>query len=300
MHIPQAMMQGTICPVTAAVSAAGIAGAAFAAVKSKFKPAAGRFAAVTALIFAAQMINFPISGGTSGHLLGGVLASALLGTPLGMLAIALVVSVQAIVFSDGGLTVLGANIFNMAIIGAGIGGMIHSALSAKNDSRIFTAASAGIAAWISVVAASFAVSVELSISGTIPFSTVVTAMLSTHALIGIGEGLITAAAVYALASKPAEESVRGGISIPLTAAVVLGLMISPFASPLPDGLEWVAQKYSFLHESAPAFAAVMPDYTIPVISSEMISTGLAGLAGVAICFGLAWLMGQAFSARARS
>ena len=77
-------------------------------------------------------------------------------------------------------------------------------------------------------------------------------------------------------------------------------MISPFASPLPDGLEWVAQKYSFLHESAPAFVAVMPDYTIPVISSEILSTGLAGLAGAAICFGIAWITGQALFARGRS
>ncbi len=299
MHIPQAMLQGTICPVTAAVSFAGIAGAAFAAVKTKARGVAGRFAAVTALIFAAQMINFPISGGTSGHLLGGVLASSLLGTPLGMLSIALVVAVQALVFSDGGLTVLGANIFNMSIVGAGLGGLIHSTLSAKNNTRIFTAASAGIAAWISVVAASFAVSVELSVAGTIPFSTVIAAMISTHAVIGIGEGLITAAAVYALASRPAEGNVRGSVAIPLSAAAVLGLMISPFASSLPDGLEWVAEKYSFLHESAPAFVAVMPDYTIPVISFEMLSTGLAGIAGVVICFGIAWISAQTLLARAR-
>lgn len=300
MHIPQAMLQGTICPVTAAVSAAGIAGTAFAAVKSKTRPVAARFAAVTALMFAAQMINFPITGGTSGHLLGGVLASALLGTPLGVLAIALVVSVQAVAFSDGGLTVLGANILNMALIGAGIGGMLHSILSAKSDSRIFKAASAGFAAWFSVVAASFSVSVELGLAGAAPFSTIIEAMLSIHAVIGIGEGLITAAAVYALAKQPAQEEARGSIAIPLSAAATLGLMISPFASPLPDGLEWVAQKFSFLHESAPAFVAVMPDYTIPMISSEMISTGLAGLAGVAICFGMAWIVGQALSVRVRN
>jgi len=209
------------------------------------------------------------------------------------------VAVQALVFSDGGLTVLGANIFNMSIVGAGLGGLIHSTLSAKNNTRIFTAASAGIAAWISVVAASFAVSVELSVAGTIPFSTVIAAMISTHAVIGIGEGLITAAAVYALASRPAEGNVRGSVAIPLSAAAVLGLMISPFASSLPDGLEWVAEKYSFLHESAPAFVAVMPDYTIPVISFEMLSTGLAGIAGVVICFGIAWISAQTLLARAR-
>ena len=125
MHIPNSMLQGHVCPVTAGVSILGIAIAAFKAISSKNKPAAARFGAIAALIFAGQMMNFPIQSGTSGHLLGGVLASALLGIPFGVLAMALVVTIQCIVFSDGGFSVLGANILNMALIGAGLGGVLH-------------------------------------------------------------------------------------------------------------------------------------------------------------------------------
>ena len=114
MHIPDSMLQGAVCPVTAAVSVAGVLAAAWLVMKAEHKPTAGRFAAVVALIFAGQMMNFPIMDGTSGHLLGGVLAAAVLGTPLGVLAIALVVTIQSLVFSDGGVNVLGANMFNGA------------------------------------------------------------------------------------------------------------------------------------------------------------------------------------------
>jgi len=126
MHIPQNLLNGSICPITATLSVLCLTGAAWAAYRSGKKPDALRFAAVSAFIFAAQMMNFPISGGTSGHLLGGVLASALLGAPFGILALALVVAVQAVVFADGGLNVLGANVFNMAILGAGLGGLCAS------------------------------------------------------------------------------------------------------------------------------------------------------------------------------
>ena len=110
MHIPNSMLQGAVCPVTALVGVLGVAVAALKAFWSEHKPSAARFGAITALIFAGQMMNFPIQDGTSGHLLGGVLAAALLGTPFGILSIALVVTIQCLVFSDGGFAVLGANI----------------------------------------------------------------------------------------------------------------------------------------------------------------------------------------------
>ena len=140
MHIPNSMLQGTICPVTVLVSTLGIVIAAFKAFWTENRPTALRFAAITALIFAGQMMNFPINDGTSGHLLGGVLAAALLGTPFGILSMALVVTVQCLVFSDGGFIVLGANVLNMAIIGAGLGGFINSYLVKRfpaRSSRIF-------------------------------------------------------------------------------------------------------------------------------------------------------------------
>ena len=155
-------MNGSVCPVTAAVAATGIAGAAWAAAKSEDKPDATKFASVSALVFAAQMMNFPINGGTSGHLLGGVLASALLGTPFGVLAIAMVLAVQCLLFSDGGLSVLGANVVNMSLIGAGLGGLIAGHLRGRSPLSL---ARLGFAAWISVVVAALACSIELALAG---------------------------------------------------------------------------------------------------------------------------------------
>ncbi|MBN1687966.1 MAG: energy-coupling factor ABC transporter permease [Candidatus Omnitrophica bacterium] len=289
MHIPNEMLNGTICPVTAAVSAVGIVGAAVAAVKSKERPKAARFGAVAALIFSGQMMNFPIQNGTSGHLLGGVLASALLGTPFGILAMALVVSVQCLLFSDGGFSVLGANVLNMAVIGAGLGGILRSK---RVRSFPFTSlkriVSVGSVAWISVVAAAFACSLELAVAGTIDFSKVAVSMLGTHALIGIGEALITLSAYYLFAEETYEKVPEWIIGAPLLASGLIAGLLSPFASGFPDGLEWVAEKYQFLHEAAPAFASPMPDYAVAGIPVEALSTGLAGMIGVFATFLLGW------------
>jgi cobalt/nickel transport system permease protein len=294
MHIPQNLLDGSICPVTAAVSGLCLAGAAFAAYRSAEKPDALRFAAVSAFIFAAQMMNFPISGGTSGHLLGGVLASALLGVPFGVLALALVVALQAIVFADGGLNVLGANILNMAVIGAGLGGLLRLWLLDKlppGESRVWLAA--GLASWASVMLAALAVAIELASTGVLPFGTVVPAILGVHALIGIGEAVITCVALALFArstagSRPAARS----FAAPALAALLIALCLSPFASPLPDGLEAVMAHYQVLHEAAPPFVTPLADYQVAGIASEGLSTSLAGVFGVLLTFlaagALAW------------
>jgi len=285
VHIPDSMLQGSVCPVTAVMSAAGIAAAAYFGIKAKDKPTAGGFAAITALVFAGQMMNFPIMNGTSGHLLGGVLAASLLGTPFGVLAIALVVTIQSVVFSDGGVSVLGANVFNMAIIGAGIGGILRSQLVSRWQGTLGTYLSTAAAAWFSVVLAAFAVSVELAIDGQIGFLTVVPAMVGTHALIGIGEAIITVAAYAFLSTELISKTTNGRVIAPLTAASVVALLLSPFASGFPDGLEWIAEKYNFLHESAPLFVGPLPDYAVPSFGNDMLSTGVAGFAGVLVAFG---------------
>ncbi len=282
MHIPDAMLQGVICPVTATVSVVGVLAAAWWAMKSERKPSAGRFAAIVALLFAAQMMNFPVMHGTSGHLLGGVLAASVLGTPLGVLAIALVVTIQSLVFADGGVTVLGANVFNMALLGAGVGGWLQQRLVGSLGQYAATA----VAAWGAVMLAALAVSVELALDGQVAFGSVLAAMLGTHALIGVGEALITVAAVALLANSWGHAEGKAQVAVPLLTAALVGLLLSPFASGFPDGLEWVAGQYQFLHESAPAFVSAMPDYSVAAISNASLSTGLAGLAGVLICFTL--------------
>lgn len=283
MHIPDAMLQGAICPVTATVSVVGVLAAAWWAMKSERKPSAGRFAAIVALLFAAQMMNFPVMHGTSGHLLGGVLAASVLGMPLGVLAIALVVTIQSLVFADGGVTVLGANVFNMALLGAGVGGWLQQRLVGSLGQYAATA----VAAWGAVMLAALAVSVELALDGQVAFGSVLAAMLGTHALIGVGEALITVAAVALLANRWGHHAEgKAPVAVPLLTAALVGLLLSPFASGFPDGLEWVAGQYQFLHESAPAFVSAMPDYSVAAISNASLSTGLAGLAGVLICFTL--------------
>ena len=301
MHIPNSMLSGPVCPFTAIISALGVFAAAFGASRAKEKPTAAKFGAITALIFAGQMINFPIQSGTSGHLLGGVLAVALLGLPFGILAMALVLLIQCVVFADGGFTVLGANVLNMSIIGAGLGGLMYQAVSKRMQGRSLSYyAGLGAVAWISVMAAALACSIELAVSGTISFSKVAGAMLGTHALIGVGEGLITVAACYVLSSRPVTETGKGTVYVPLAASVIIGGMLSPFASVFPDGLEWVAEKYNFLHESAPLFVRPLPDYTVPSIGNEMISTAVAGLLGVFVTYVAAWILARVITPKSKT
>ena len=287
MHIPQNLLDGSLCPVTAVASGLCLAGAALAAYRSAEKPHALRFAAVSAFIFAAQMMNFPISGGTSGHLLGGVLASAVLGVPFGVLALALVVAIQALVFADGGLTVLGANVLNMAVLGAGLGGLLRLELLKKwpaGRPRVWIAT--GLASWTAVMLAALACAVELALAGVLPLERVLPAMLGVHALIGVGEALITCAAL-ALFDRPATVGTvptSRRFAAPALAALLIALCLSPFASPLPDGLEAVMAQYPVLHEAAPLFVTPLADYQVAGVASEGLSTGLAGLIGVVLTF----------------
>ncbi len=157
-----------------------------------------------AFIFAVQMLNFPVAGGTSGHLLGAALAAILLGPWMACLAMSVVLVAQAFVFADGGITALGANILNMGVIGALlVGGLMYAARSVSGNRRSAVLAIAGVGAWLAVMAGAAATSIELALSDTVPLGTVLPPMLGVHALIGIGEAVITVAAVSAvLATRP--------------------------------------------------------------------------------------------------
>ncbi len=149
---------------------------------------------MAAFIFAAQMLNFPVLGGTSGHLLGGVLAAAMLGPFAGCVVLSLVLIVQCLIFQDGGLTALGANIFNMAIVGSAFSYYFYVILKkiipVKNPLPALF-----IASWFSVVAAAGCCAVELALSGASLLRIVLPAMLLVHIFIGIGEGIITVLAL---------------------------------------------------------------------------------------------------------
>ena len=206
VHIPDGFLDAKTWGTLAAVSAVAIGVAAKKSVESADERTVPLMGVTAAFIFAAQMLNFPIAGGTSGHFLGGVLAAILLGPARGLLVMGLILIVQALLFADGGITALGANIFNMGVIGA-VGGYFIFWTFKRLLPWISPWLSAAIAGWVSVVLAAAACAVELAISGTVPLEVVMPAMVGIHALIGIGEGAITAGAL-ALVARVRPEVLR--------------------------------------------------------------------------------------------
>ncbi len=259
---------------------------------------------LAAAIFAGQMLNFSVTGGTSGHLLGAALATLLLGPWAAVLVMTSVVAVQALIFQDGGILALGANLFNMAIVGVFVSyAIITLLIKLFKDKSWGLFVTAFVAAWGSIFIASLSAALQLAISGTSPANIAVPAMAAVHALIGIGEGIITTGAVAFIfaarkdllhlgESAPASDKFIwiGGSLIALMLAV-----LSPLASSHPDGLEWVAEQHGFLAAAKEAFYSVIPDYVLPGINNPALATIAAGVLGALIVFGVAYGVARAES-----
>ncbi|MGI2336045.1 MAG: energy-coupling factor ABC transporter permease [Dehalogenimonas sp.] len=203
MHIPDGFLNAATMATTGVASVGGLGVAVKMAANKLGEKQVPLMGILAAFIFAAQMLNFPVAGGTSGHLIGAALAVILIGPWAGVIIMSAVLIAQSLIFQDGGLLALGANIFNMGIISV-LGAYIvyKLTLSVFGDSRKGQLVGAASAGWVSVMLASLATAIELAVSGTSPFSVVVPAMLGIHTLIGIGEGLITVFVVSAvLASR---------------------------------------------------------------------------------------------------
>jgi cobalt/nickel transport system permease protein len=239
-----------------------------------------------AFIFAAQMINFPVAGGTSGHFIGAALAFIILGPWLGLLTMTAVIALQALLFQDGGLVVMGANILIMGLVPGFIGYSIYR-LAQGHGARIETAGTVA-AAWLSIMAAALVTTLLLAFSGTTSLAVAMPAMLGVHALIGIGEALITVAALAFLRrTRPAAldhagANAQGGWLVLSLIAVLVILLLAPFASGHPDGLEWVAELTGFAESAQDAPYSLLADYTLPFAGETPISTILAGLVGVIV------------------
>ncbi len=245
---------------------------------------------MAAFIFAAQMLNFPVAGGTSGHLLGGALAAVTLGPWVGMLVMTAVIALQALLFQDGGLLAMGANIFNMGLLTVLVG-VAFCRLGDGRSLRLKLGLTA-VAAWLSVMAAALATAVQLWLSGTISLNVVMPAMLGVHALIGIGEAAISVAALSfiwrarpdMLAAGGSAQS-RGWVLPGLLIALTVALL-SPLAVADPDGLERVAADLGFFHTSQTAPFSILPDYNVPFLGNSSLSTIAAGLVGALVAAGL--------------
>lgn len=203
MHIPDGFVSAPVAAATFAASAAACAVATKAASRTLEGKEIALASVTAAFVFAAQMLNFPVLSGTSGHFLGAALAGILLGPALGILVMTLVVVVQCLGFADGGITALGANVLNMAVIGTLVGRWAWRVLAGREVGRGRQLAAVAVGCWLSVVVASAACSLELALSGTVPLVPSLVAMVSVHALIGIGEAAISVAVVsLLLASRP--------------------------------------------------------------------------------------------------
>lgn len=246
---------------------------------------------LAAAIFAGQMLNFTVTGGTSGHLLGAALATILLGPYPAMLVMTAVVSVQALLFQDGGLVVMGANLFNMAIVGVWTAYAVFSLFRRlAGEARWGLFAGGFAAAWSSIFLAALACALQLALSGTSPANLAVPAMGGIHALIGIGEGLITVGALgflYAarpdlLSSENRQQALNRSVWLGGGILAVLLTALSPLASSHPDGLEWVAEQLQFIESARPPVYEIIPDYVLPGISNEALATIAAGIVGLVV------------------
>ena len=225
MHIPDGFLSGGVAAAAAVPALAAVAWGVRSADRDLDDAKVPLLGVLAAFIFAVQMLNFPVAGGTSGHFLGAALAAILLGPWLACLVMAVVLAVQAFAFADGGITALGANVLNMGVVGAVFAGFALTwAIRAVRPSRPIALGLVGGVAWLAVMLGAALTSLELAASGTVPLGTVLPAMLGVHALIGIGEAIITVAAVNAiLASRPDLVAIPGlaeaPVSMPTTAPV---------------------------------------------------------------------------------
>jgi cobalt/nickel transport system permease protein len=314
MHIPDAVLSPAVASATSLVGAGGLAVCLWRLRKELGERTPVLMGTMSAFVFAAQMVNFPLFPlPISGHLLGGVLSAVLLGPWAGAVVIAAVLIVQCLLFGDGGVTALGVNFVNMGLVGAIGGYAIYAPIRRLVRGEAGVLVGGMLAAWFSVVLASGTFALELAASvGWSDFFNVLGWMALVHAGIGLGEALITGTVLRFLLlarpdiiyeSRPARVSAigrlgragLGGLAIALAVAVFL----APFASEYDDGLEWVGGKLGFFKEGEPVMAAPIPDYhlALPGVRHVKAATAVAGVVGTLAMFGVAWGLAGVFSRR---
>ena len=324
MHMSDALLSPAVAGVMCAASGAAVAASVMKLRRSTEPVKVAEAGVMGAFVFAAQMINFAVPGtGSSGHLCGGMLLAAVLGPSLGFLALAVVLLVQCLLFADGGILALGANIWNMAFYGCMLGGGVIwpiAAGRAPTRGKVFAASVIGNI--IALQLGAFSVTLQTLASGVteLPFGAFVVAMQPIHLAIGTVEGLITGSVLcfilearpemLALKSRPfsAKFSRCAVLSVLAASAFVVGGLLSLVASSSPDGLEWSMERVAGTAEieragalhSAAADAqekvAVLPDYALP--GSEAIGGNvLSGLLGTGVV--LLLCVGGAYAVRMR-
>ncbi|MFE3635211.1 energy-coupling factor ABC transporter permease [Streptomyces cellostaticus] len=320
MHVPDGFIDAPVSAVTGVVAAGAIAVSLRGARRELDERTAPLAGLVAAFIFAVQMLNFPVAAGTSGHLLGGALAAILVGPFTGVLCVSVVLLMQGVLFADGGLTALGVNITDMAIVTTVVSYAVFRGLLAvlPRKRRSVTVASF-VAALVSVPAAAVAFTLMYAVGGTtdVSIGKVASAMIGVHVLIGVGEAVITALTVGAVvAVRPdlvhgarglrqrlrlrvngelvdapapaapvaARGSRRALWLTGLVTSLVLAGFVSFYASADPDGLEKVAHDQGIDEKAEKHASADSPlaEYGVRDVTNARLSGGLAGVIGVGV------------------
>ncbi|MEV7035154.1 energy-coupling factor ABC transporter permease [Streptomyces sp. NPDC093272] len=321
MHVPDGFIDAPTSAVTAVVAAGALAVSLRGARRELDERTAPLAGLVAAFIFAVQMLNFPVAAGTSGHLLGGALAAILVGPYTGVLCVSVVLLMQGILFADGGLTALGVNVTDMAIVTTVVAyAVFRGLLKVLPRTRRSVTAASFVAALLSVPAAAVAFTLLYAVGGTtdVSIGKVATAMIGVHVLIGVGEAAITALTVGAvIAVRPdlvyGARELRQGLKLRvngelvdapatpaapvaartsrrtlwitgLAASLVLAGFVSFYASASPDGLEKVAHDKGIDAKAREHASAGSPlaDYGVEDVSDARLSGGLAGVIGVGV------------------
>jgi cobalt/nickel transport system permease protein len=313
LHIQDGLLDVTTCVGTAVLSATALGLAVRRVGQAVALRNAPLMGVVASCLFAAQMINFPIPGGTSGHLLGGVLAAVMLGPWSALIVLTVVLAVQCLLMSDGGITTLGANVLNVGVIGCVVGYAIFEPIRRLVGGQRGTVVGAVLAAWFSVVIGATACSIELGLSGTYVLPPTLGVMLLTHSIIGLGESLFTGFAVaFVLRTRPdlvymgtsdrtvlaqTGQVLLGGLAI----ALLLAILLSPFASSLPDGLEKSLERLGIdTHRAEPLLPSPMPDYVPRGLENVRWAGSIAGGIGTIVAFAVAYLISRGLSSRPTS
>lgn len=293
MHIPDGFLSA---PVWAVLDAAAIpaVGAAVGRMQKRLKEGhAPLLGVMGAFVFAAQMMNFPVGLGTSGHLLGGMLLAIALGPGAATVVLTAILILQALIFQDGGLLALGANVFNMAVVGVWAGWVPYRYLAAGRFRRtgIF------LGAFLSVLATGACALLELRFSGVSLNPAVVSVsgllFIATAAL----EGMITVVVVQSIERlNPAWLTAPAGpprrlAGVILTAAIALAIAATFAASAHPDTLQALAQAAGLV-EQPPLLTAPLADYEANLSTAEWTRKAVAGLAGLAMIYGICLMLGR--------
>ncbi len=329
MHLPDGFLDGTTALATAGGSATVLTYAVHRTNRELGDRLVPLLGVTAGFVFAAQMVNFPVAGGTSGHLLGALLAAVLMGPWAAVVVMTAVLGLQAIAMADGGITAFGANVLNMGVVG----GVVAYAVFAGTrrllpDSRGGFLSAVALAAWLSVVLSAGAAALELAWSGTVPLGVGLRAMTSVHMIIGIGEAMITTTVVGAvlatrpdlIATLPAglaaalepgalegdPEGLRAGgrgrarlggfVAAALAVSLAVAVLLAPLASQEPDGLERVAEDEGFASAEKESVLNFTPfsDYEFPGIEGDL-GVILVGVAGTLAVFAGALGLGRLLS-----